>query len=169
MPWRPMTSRDLDAVQTVADRVHRDHPEEREVFVERLRLYGQGCHVLAEDGEVLGYALTHPWRFAEPPPLNSRLGDIPRDAATYYVHDLALLPEGRGRGHAGVIARMLADHARAQGFGTLSLVAVNGSQTFWKRLGFREEAVPGLETKLLSYGSDAAFMVRDLTEAGGLR
>jgi ribosomal protein S18 acetylase RimI-like enzyme len=167
MPWRPMTSRDLDEVQRVADEIHVDHPEDRDVFEERLHLYGRGCHVLAEDGRILGYAITHPWRFAGPPPLNARLGAIPGDATTYYIHDVALLPDGRGRGHAATIADLLAGRAQEEGFTSMSLVAVNGSQTFWGRLGFRRQAVPGLATKLLSYGSDAALMVRDLTEASG--
>lgn len=167
MPWRPMTSQDLDDVLKVADEVHVDHPEDREVLEERLHLHPGGCHVLDEDGRVVGYAITHPWRFAEPPPLNARLRAIPDDATTYYIHDVALLPAGRGRGHAARIGNLLADHAKAQGFVTLSLVAVNGSQTFWERLGFRAEAVPGLAAKLLSYGSDAVLMVRDLREARG--
>jgi ribosomal protein S18 acetylase RimI-like enzyme len=167
MPWRPMTSQDLDDVQRVADEVHVDHPEDREVFEDRLHLYGHGCHVLAENGRILGYAIAHPWRFAEPPPLNARLREIPNDATTYYIHDVALLPNGRGRGHAATIGNLLAVNAQEAGFTTMSLVAVNGSQTFWERLGFRRQAVPGLATKLLSYGSDAALMVRDLTEASG--
>lgn len=166
MPWRPMTSEDLRDALKVADEVHVDHPEDREIFEERLSLHPGGCHVLVEDGRVLGYAITHPWRFAEPPPLNTRLRAIPADANTYYVHDVALLPAGRGRGHAGRIGDLLAARAKADGFTTMSLVAVNGSQSFWERLGFRTEAVPGLATKLLSYGSDAVLMVRDLTEAG---
>jgi ribosomal protein S18 acetylase RimI-like enzyme len=161
-----MAHPDLDRVLDLADRIHVDHPEDREVFVERLRLYPQGCHVLAEEGLLIGYAVTHPWRFGEPPPLNSRLGDIPHIATTYYIHDVALLPEGRGRGYAARIAQLLAEHARASGFANMSLVAVNDSQAFWNRLGFHARAVPGLERKLLSYGSDAVLMVRDLKQAG---
>ncbi|MCB5176315.1 GNAT family N-acetyltransferase [Microvirga lenta] len=166
MPWRPMTSPDLDRVQELADRIHVDHPEDRDVLAERLELYPAGCHVLEEGGSIVGYALTHPWRFGEPPPLNERLRGIPPVPTTYYIHDVALLPGGRGKGHAADIAERVAEHARSEGFTNMSLVAVNGSRRFWERLGFRAEAVPGLETKLLSYGSDATLMVRDLTTAG---
>lgn len=169
MPWRPMTAQDLDRVQELADRIHLDHPEDPEVFAERLALYPQGCHVLEEDGRIVGYAIAHPWRFGEPPPLNSQLRAIPTDADTYYLHDVALLPRGRGKGLAAQGAELIAEHARAAGFANMSLVAVNNSQTFWKRLGFRVASVPGLDTKLLSYGSDAALMKRDLTEASDRR
>jgi GNAT superfamily N-acetyltransferase len=165
MFWRPMTAQDLDRVRILADRIHRDHPEGMAVFVERQRIYPRGCHALVEDGRIIGYALAHPWRFGEPPPLDSRLGEIPRVPTTYYIHDVALLPEGRGKGLAAQAARLLEDDARAAGLGNMSLVAVNGSRRFWERLGFRRQAMPGLEGKLLSYGSDAALMRRDLPPA----
>lgn len=167
MPWRPMTSQDLGQVQALADRIHVAHPEDMEIFVERQSLYPQGCHVLVEDGSMIGYALTHPWLLAEPPPLNSKLREIPREATTYYIHDVALLPEGRGKGYAAKAADLLADHARDAGFDNMSLVAVNETQTFWEKLGFRAQTVPGLEMKLLSYGSGAVLMARELTKANG--
>lgn len=165
MALRPMSLLDLDRVDVLADVIHPDHPESRDVFTERQRLYPQGCHVLEVEGCVMGYALTHPWRWGEPPPLNSRLGEIPHRASTFYIHDVAILPEARGNGHASQIIEHAAEHARGASLGNLSLVAVNRSQLVWERLGFRATAVPGLDGKLLSYGSDAVLMVRDLTEA----
>ncbi len=167
MPWRPMSSQDLAEVQVLADSIHVNHPEDAAVFVERLRLYPEGCYVLADGKRLLGYALTHPWRYGEPPPLNALLGELPRDASTYYVHDVALLPDARGQGHAAEIVAILAEHAGMAGFGNLSLVAVNGSQGFWERFGFRTAAIPGLDAKLLSYGPDAMLMARDLAQAFG--
>ena len=149
-------------VQVLADAIHVSHPEDPEVLAERQRLYPQGCFMLVEDGRAIGYALTHPWRFAEPPPLNRLLREVPSRATTYYIHDVALLPEARGRGHAAQIIDRLTAHAREAGFGNLSLVAVNKSQVFWEKAGFRVIADPGLEAKLASYGPDAVLMVRDL-------
>lgn len=165
MPWRSMTAQDLARVQILADTIHVDHPEDAEIFAERLRLYPQGCLALEEGGRLIGYALTHPWHLGRPPALNSLLGEVPQDATTYYVHDVALLPEARGKGYAARVAEKLAHHAGAAGFSNLSLVAVNNSQGFWERLGFRMRSVPGLEEKLLSYGPDAVLMVRELAQA----
>ncbi|MBF9232039.1 GNAT family N-acetyltransferase [Microvirga alba] len=167
MPWRLMTTQDLDQVKGLADRIHLAHPEDMEVLAERQRIYPDGCYVLSERNALIGYALTHPWRYGEPPPLNSRLGVMPNPATTYYVHDVALLPEGRGKGYAVQAGELLARHARAAGFSNMSLVAVNKSQEFWERLGFRVTRVPGLDAKLLSYGTDAVMMVRDLDPSGG--
>jgi len=163
--WRPMTPQDLDRVQFLADRIHPDHPEGMHVFSERLRLYPQGCHVLAAKVRLIGYAIAHPWRLGEPPPLNSRLGAIPPEPSTCYIHDVALLPEARGKGCASEIVDNLADHAREAGLGNLSLVAVNRSWMFWEKLGFCAAALPGLEEKLRSYGPDSMLMLRDLTKA----
>jgi GNAT superfamily N-acetyltransferase len=160
-----MTTRDLAAVQVLADTIHVDHPENAGVFAERLRLYPQGCLALEEHGRLLGYALTHPWHLGAPPALNSCLRDIPGDATTYYVHDVALLPEARGRGHAAQAGEWLARRARDAGFDNLSLVAVNNSQAFWERLGFRTMRAAGLEAKLLTYGPDAVLMMRDLASS----
>ncbi|MEE1654848.1 GNAT family N-acetyltransferase [Microvirga sp. CF3062] len=157
-----MSPEDLGHVQILADAIHVSHPEDPEVLAERQRLYPQGCFMLVEDGRTIGYALTHPWRFAEPPPLNRPLCEIPSPAATYYIHDVALLPEARGKGYAAQITSLLVAHAREAGFDNLSLVAVNKSQVFWEKAGFRVIAVPGLGAKLASYGPEAALMVRDV-------
>jgi hypothetical protein len=63
-------------------------------------------------------------------------------------------------------ADRLIAHARKMGFGNASLVAVNRSQAFWEKVGFRVLALSGLEAKLASYGSDAVLMVRDLANPG---
>ncbi len=164
MPWRLMTAQDLAPVQILADTIHLAHPEDRQVFAERLRLYPQGCFALEEDGRLIGYALSHPWHFGAPPALNSLLRDIPSDATTYYVHDVALLPEARGKGYAAQAGERIARHAGSAGFSHLSLVAVNNSQAFWERLGFHATSVPGLEDKLLTYGPEAVLMVRELAQ-----
>lgn len=165
MAWRSMTPQDLNLVKDLADRIHVNHPEDMEVFAERLRLYPQGCLALVDGGRIAGYALSHPWRMADPPPLNSSLGEIPERAGTYYIHDVALLPEVRGKGYAAQAGHLLAERARAAGLDTMSLVAVNNSQRFWERLGFRGASDSRLDAKLLSYGSDAVWMMRDLTKS----
>jgi GNAT superfamily N-acetyltransferase len=157
-----MVPEDLAQVQILADAIHVSHPEDPEVLAERQRLYPQGCFMLVENGRAIGYALTHPWSFAEPPPLNRLLGAIPSPATTYYVHDVALLPEVRGKGYAAQITSLLVNLAHDAGFDNLSLVAVNKSQIFWEKAGFRVIPVPGLDAKLASYGPDAALMVRDV-------
>jgi len=160
--WRRMTAFDLAAVQALADKVHPDFFEAPEIFAERLSLYSAGAHVLEVGERPVGYVFSHPWRLGDLPPLNARLGALPEDADTYYLHDLALLPLARRIGAAGRIVAALTKHARARGFPTMSLVAVNASQGFWERHGFVVADRPELAAKLASYESAARYMVQVL-------
>lgn len=149
----------------VATAVHPAFPEDEAVFAERLRLAPAGCHVLVGESGLCGYLVSHPWHRDAAPALNTLLLGIPA-ATSWYIHDLALLPDGRGSGAAGLIVATIAGHAERAGCETLSLVAVNGSAGFWRRQGFRERDVPALAAKLASYDDAARYMVRDLAEKG---
>lgn len=158
-----MAPADLPAVMAIAAVVHPGYPEDEAVFAERLRLAPEGCHVLAAgDGALQGYLVSHPWPVGAVPALNSLLGEIPRDVANWYLHDLALLPAGRGSGAAGAIVAAMARHAAETGYTSLALVAVNDSTGFWQRQGFREMNDPALDRKLASYDDAARYMRRDL-------
>lgn len=162
-----MAVADLPAVLTVADRVHPAFPEDAAVFADRLKLYPVGCLVFSSGEDVLGYALSHPWRAYDPPALNVPLGELPPRPDTYYIHDVALLPELRGSGAAALVVALLLARARKEGFASVSLIAVNGSAGFWERHGFRNVASrkvvdAALARKLRGYDEAAAFMIREL-------
>lgn len=156
--WRPLKAEEIEAACTIADRVHLAYPEDDTVFLERQRLYPKGCALLELDGVPMGYAVTHPWRYGQPPALNVLLGALPEAPTTYYIHDIALLPETRGSGAGSAIAEAVLAHARLAGFDNVSLVAVNGSVPFWSRLGFTIVSDPALDAKLKSYDDAARFM-----------
>lgn len=160
--WRPMLATDIAAVEAIAAIVHPKFPEDRAVFAERQRLHPAGTWVLESGGVPLGYVLSHPWRSSTVPALNSLLHALPADADTYYLHDLALLPQARGSGAASWIVRQLIRHAADCGLPTMSLVAVSGSVPFWTRHGFSLEWAGDLEEKLASYDADARWMRRSV-------
>ena len=160
--WRAMTGYDLDDVVQIAGVVHPDFFESPDVLAERQQLYHFGSDLLEVNERPAGYVLSHPWSLGELPRLNSLLGGLPENADTYYIHDLALLPVARRIGAATYITNALAKHARAHGFPTMSLVAVNGSLGFWQRHEFEEADIPELFPKLLSYEPEARLMVRRL-------
>lgn len=162
MRWRPMTAADLPGVEAIGHRIHVAYPEDDAVFVERLDLFPAGCLVLARDGAILGYVLSHPWRHRTPPALNARIGQLPPDADCLYIHDLALLPEAQRRGAAGEILRRLAGLAIAHRLPAMALVALAGTSRFWQRQGFTVVDAPELSAKLASYDADARLMRRAL-------
>lgn len=160
--WRAMTAYDLPAVQGIADTVHVDFFESPEVLAERLRLYHNGCYILEVGETPAGYVLSHPWTYGTLPPLNTLLKKLPAEPDTYYLHDLCLLPVARRVGAASKIVEALVKHASVEGYPTMTLVAVNGSVSFWQRHGFETVEVDELYAKLLSYEAAASYMVRKL-------
>lgn len=173
-----MTAADLPAIIAIADELHPDYPEDETVFANRLALYSAGCLVLADGEASVGYVVSHPWHFNKPPALNVLLKNIPSAASTYYIHDLAVLPEARKTGAAGRIIDDLARHAAGLKLPNMSLVAVNNSVHFWERQnfrnvdvtiegcgsgGFQRRAASELDQKLRSYGDHACYMIRPLT------
>ena len=160
-----MTPSDLSAVVAIADVVHPSYPEDAEVLAERLRLYPHGCHVLAQGGALDGYVISHPWYDSGAPALNSLLHRLPDVPSAFYIHDIALLPAARGGDAASDIVVRLADHARAQGFAAMSLVAVGGSAGFWQKHGFAVVEGTAPAAKLASYGGGARLMTRRLAGA----
>lgn len=162
LTWRPMTAIDLPAVLAVAAVVHPGYPEDEAVFAERLRLFPDGCRVLAGNDGLRGYVVSHPWHRAAPPALNSLLGGLPAQAGSFYIHDLALLPAARGSGAGRAVTERLVQIAAKEGLPCLSLVAIDGSSGFWRHQGFRELHDPALAAKLASYDDAARYMERDL-------
>ncbi len=160
MHWRAMTAGDLDGVVAVARIAFPDHPEGRACFAERLALAPETCFVLAEGARVLGYLIAYPWPLGAIPPLDTLLGSLPEERGAWYLHDLALLPEARGGGHARAgLARLF-----AQVEAPIALVSVNDSGDFWQAQGFIEQDSPALRAKLSSYGPHARYRVRAVTK-----
>ena len=138
--WRSMSINNIPSLVRLADKIHTDLPESDQVFAERVKLFPSGCLALmsGESDELYGYVISHPIRRHQPPALNSLLGQIAPDADQYYIHDLVLLPEVRGRGFAQECISRLFAVAERCGYSTTCLVSVYGTAPFWGHFGFRE-------------------------------
>lgn len=181
--WRAMQVADLPQVYSIAAQVHPAYPEQPQVFAERLRLYPEGCWVWQQAGQLAGYLISHPWHKMQPPALDSLLHALPRmdtvtsqkavtsikagteNASTYYLHDIALLPQARGQQATPRILPTLAQLAHAHGLDNISLVAVNQSLSFWQAQGFKpvpmcdpENKSQELAAKLQSYGPETHYL-----------
>lgn len=162
--WRRAHAGDLAAISTIAARIHPDLAERPEVFAEKMRLYPDGCRVLAAGNEIAGYGLAHPWMKQQIPPLDGFLDRLPDAADCLYVHDVAVLPDFRG-GVARAYVAEIEELARSSGIATLALISVYGTRPLWQRLGF-EPVTPdaALHAKLAAYGASATYMLRELTQ-----
>ncbi|KAL4795746.1 acyl-CoA N-acyltransferase [Aspergillus venezuelensis] len=160
--WRNLLAKDIEGLIRLADAVHPGLPESSLVFAERVKLYPEGCLALEDtDGQICGYAISHPIRHHQPPALDTLLGEIASDANTYYIHDIAILPEFRGGGLAAECVNKLLEVASHSGFRVCGLVSVYGTEAFWARFGFVKEPVGDLlQDKLRGYGEEAVYLSR---------
>ena len=160
--WRELSINDIKSLARIADTIHPGLPEDDEVFSERVSLFPEGCLALLDSNsnDLYGYTISHPIRRRQPPSLNSLLGKIDSEHADqYYIHDLAILPELRGRGFAQECMNKL--FAIAKRYPTTCLISVYGTETFWGRFGFVKVGIDKfLREKLLGYGDDAVYLER---------
>jgi ribosomal protein S18 acetylase RimI-like enzyme len=160
--WRRMAKADLVSVELIGTLVHPTYPEDAAVIAERLQLYPAGCLVLESGSAPQGYAVSHPWVFGRPPTLNTQLQELPISPDTFYIHDVALMPEFR-RSHLGTtVIQLLVHQAKLDGLANISLVAVGRSLDFWRKNGFWAIEREEIRAAMSSYGEGATFMARSL-------
>ena len=118
------------------------YPAEAREQVETLQCHWQVapqfCFVAETGGKVIAYFFAHPWPKRVPPPIDTHYSEIPKNADSMFIHDLALLPEARGTGLATLLVKHLFEVSSLAGFSHHSLISVQGTLHFWKKLGFSE-------------------------------
>lgn len=156
MKWRRAGLEDAEAISRLSLQILGDLGEPAGIFAERISLCPEGCHVLMSGPEMVGHAITHPWRRGTPPAMNQRLGSLPLDADCWYIHEVVLAEQARGRGGVRAILQVLQEAATARELRVIALVAVEGAFAYWEGLGFRQ--VPLTGAQIGSYGGQAAYM-----------
>jgi predicted N-acetyltransferase YhbS len=138
-------------------------PESENCLRAKLLASPQSCYVAAHDGAVVGYLISVPGRFRAPPVLNAISYAVPSVPDTLHLHDLSVCFEARGAGVGGALFRKFLSDATKGPLNHLSLIAVQGSVSYWRRLGFeRVEPEATLRRILSEYGVDAEYMERCL-------
>ena len=155
--WRAATTDDVPAIDRIAHSIHATY-ERIDVIAEKIALFPDGCRMLVGDGAVCGYALAHPWRLADVPPLDSFLGVLPDDANCVFIHDVAILPPARRHGAMRRFVAHTSELAGRNEIARLALVSVYGTYPVWARCGFELAPLPDPDAKLASYGSSARYM-----------
>ncbi|MCF6440606.1 GNAT family N-acetyltransferase [Pseudoalteromonas luteoviolacea] len=138
---------------------HELDAENLEVLRSKYEISPDTCFVcLANNGAVLGYLLSHPWSGISPPKLFEPL-NAPENSDHLYLHDLAISPDLKEQGLGRSLVLKLFEVARLKGICRISLVAVQGADSFWSRVGFYE--VAGVNV-CSSYGENAVLMEKCL-------
>lgn len=158
--WRPSRRRDLPEIARVSAIVHPGLKERPEVLAEKFHLFPTGCFSLEFEGALAGYAISHPWRSLDIPPLDRYLHSLPSEPACLYLHDVAILPAARGHRSTERLMALLQTVAGEEGLSSIALTQVYGTVGFWARQGFHDVSEPGMARQLASYGDDARYMVK---------
>lgn len=171
LPWRvrPLTVADVPGVQRVQAACYGDEfIESSEVFVRRLAVPHQCSIAWVRDGDagLYAYAVAYWSTLGKVTPLN---GDFTAPESTgqlLYLHDVSVLPLLSGQGVARHLCDTLFAQARARGVAQTALVSVQGSQSYWRRQGFRPYPLTDSrqQKNLATYGSDAIYMLRTASE-----
>lgn len=163
---RPLGPGDWTEIDRIQRECFSETVIEPRAVLQSIAALSPGTCLVAGDEEIQGYALAYPWTSEDLPPIQTGLRQLPPDARALFIHDVAVARSGRGR----QIARHLVEHllvwARAAGLRSGSLIAVQDSQTFWRRFGFSERA--DLTARFhhpvsAHYRVPFAFMTADLT------
>ncbi|WP_130393176.1 GNAT family N-acetyltransferase [Cupriavidus agavae] len=127
----------------------------------RLDLSPATCWISAvPDGTLAAYLFTHAWPEASLPPWNGTLARDWSDGEplTWFVHDMAVAPIGRGAGLAARLYEAARKVALSDGLRASRLVAVQDAEGYWRRLGYAPVAKHSLGAKLATYGKGAVLM-----------
>jgi len=140
-----------------------------EAFASRLTLSPSSCMVAISSGDeaLAGYLFTHPWPRASLPPLDGVLEpSADQESATvmtWFVHDMAVAPAGRGSGLAPRLYEAALRAALEAGLRHSRLIAVQAAADWWRRLGYAPVASQHAAVharKLAGYGPGALIMER---------
>lgn len=147
--WRHMSIEDVPSVCSIAMYIWAGYGESPAIYENKYRASPKGCYVYDDNNEIKGYVISHPWNILTPPQLNKPLIEV--EVNCWFIHDIVVLPECRGRGIGDeIIQKILADNP------IVSLVECDDENVktidFWLRYGFEVD-----ETVDCDYGT---YMVR---------
>jgi predicted N-acetyltransferase YhbS len=139
---------------------HEVDPEELDVLKSKQWVSPETCFVCVSDqGDILGYLLAHPWYGSEPPKLYEPVLDIKR-SDSLYLHDMAVSPHSKGQGIGRSMMAKLIEVAELKGVKRITLVAIQGADSFWSLLGFKVISTANIGA---SYGDNAVFMEKSIS------
>lgn len=167
---RLMRAADLPAVLAIQAQCYGDAlVESADALASRLTLSPATCWVAVpatpsqpghSGASPAAYLFTHAWPESSLPPWNGQLcGNWPKtEPLTWFIHDMAVAPIGRGAGLAVRLHDAARDVAIKGGLRSSRLVAVQSADAFWRRLGYAPLAAGEHVAKLAAYGPGAVLM-----------
>jgi GNAT superfamily N-acetyltransferase len=123
---------DYSDIAKIGTKIYSDeYYESEESLFSKIDGCPSGCFVADLDG-VVGYAISFPYVVGKSSPIDSFFFLV-ENPNCWYIHEVCVAEDFRGMG----IARMLASKVIEVGWDVMCLTAVQGSEGFWERFGFR--------------------------------
>lgn len=158
---KPLQTEHMADVLRIQDYCYTEiEPESLESLQAKILASPNTCLIAESSEGAVGYLIAVPIIYPHLPTLNAPTFELPADADTLYIHDLAVDSTGRGKGVAQALVRASINAAKSSGLSRACLVAIQNSQRFWEQFGFEVVAEPADEftAKLASYGAGAQLM-----------
>lgn len=162
---RLMSQADIPAVLNVQHECYELLTLEDEATIRaRLNTSPDSAWVAEDDDGLCAYLVTYRSMVGKVTPLGGHF-DLPPKPECLYLHDLAISDRSKGSGMGSALVRFALAQALKEGLRYSSLVSVQGSSEFWKRLGY--DAFTELDatqmSNLQSYVGPSWYMVKKLT------
>ena len=122
-------------------------------FTRMITVYPRGCLGGSVDGILGSYAFFHPYHNDVVKPLDLSLV-LNGTEDCMYLHDIAVHHKYRGMGLTRMLMESVDHETRRGGFKVQCLVAVQNSQDFWRKYGFK------IVRTIESYGGSPAYYMR---------
>lgn len=120
--------------------------EGKESFTSKMKGCPEGCFVADVDG-IIGYIISFPYLIGKSFPIDHFFEPI-SDSNCWYIHDLCVSKDFRKKGIAKELAKTILNMNKIT-----ALTAVQGSERFWEKLGFRSFF------ELIYCGQKAQYMI----------
>jgi GNAT superfamily N-acetyltransferase len=150
----PITAEKIDLVLGIQRDSYRiEYHESEDTLKKIINVYPKGCLAIYVQGLIGGYVFFHPYHADKIKPLNFNLVlDGTEDCM--YIHDMAVYSKYRGLGLTRIMMDEVDYETRNTGFVLQCLVAVQESEDFWRKFGFR------IVNKLEKYGLGSAYYMK---------
>ena len=159
-----MQATDMAAVWQVQCACYSDllEPESEMSLAAKRAASPETCFVALQQGQVCGYLIGMPWRFAEVPALNGAECQLPAQADCLYLHDMAIAPDLAGQGVGKLLFAAFRQSAVSLEFARLSLTAVGNAMSYWQQRGFTPHVLHLSDDKIAAYGGQVTYMYQEI-------
>lgn len=148
----------LDAILRVQQSAYSTQfHEDIKTFASKIDYSPKTCYGVLVENKLVAYAISFPWSSDEIVNLNSTLNLNFQKPTVMYIHDISVDLDYQGLGLATTLLRKITHTALELDLHMLTLVAVQGSSTYWSKFGFVKS-----ELKVNNYGLEAVKMTLTL-------